>query len=244
MLDGELVALAGDGKSNLNLLQNFRSANATIRFFVFDILIHQGRELLKIPLSARRALLSSVIRPARFVEVSLASAPSLNDMWRFVRSQGLEGIVAKRADSAYEPGLRTGLWRKQRMNRRQEFVVGGYIPSGLGIDSLIVGVYRGKDLCFTAGVRAGFVPATQRDVFEKLKHLTTPKCPFVNLPEKEPGRWGQGLTAENMQQCVWVRPELLAEIEFMEWTAGDHLRHTSFVRLRDDKDPRNVIRET
>ena len=117
MLDGELVALAGDGKSNLNLLQNFRSANATIRFFVFDILIHQGRELLKVPLSARRALLSSVIRPARFVEVCVTSAPPLRDMLRFARSQGLEGIVAKRADSAYEPGLCTGVWRKQRMKR-------------------------------------------------------------------------------------------------------------------------------
>jgi ATP-dependent DNA ligase len=96
VLDGELVALAGDGKPNFNLLQKFLSANATIRFFVFDILIHQGRELLKVPLAARRALLSSVIRPARFVEVSEASAAPLHDMLRFVRSQGPEGIVAKR----------------------------------------------------------------------------------------------------------------------------------------------------
>ena len=75
-------------------------------------------------------------------------------------------MLPKGADSAYEPGLRTGLWRKQRMNRCQEFVAGGYIPSGLGIDSLIVGVYLGKDLYFTAGVRAGFVPATRWEVFE------------------------------------------------------------------------------
>jgi ATP-dependent DNA ligase len=79
---------------------------------------------------------------------------------------------------------------------------------------------------------------------ETLKHLKTPKCPFANLPEPDAGRWGQGLTAEKMKECVWVRPELVARIRFLEWTGADHLRHTSFVALRDDKDPSKVIRET
>jgi len=104
--------------------------------------------------------------------------------------------------------------------------------------------FRGKDLMYAARVRAGLVPATRRDVFQRLKHLRTPKCPFANLPEPAAGRWGQGLTAEKTKECVWVRPEVVAEIQFLEWTGADHLRHTKFVGLRDDKDPSKVIKET
>ena len=139
-------------------------------------------------------------------------------MLKFTQTHGLEGIVAKRADSFYQPGLRTGVWSKYRLNRSQEFVIGGYVPSHLGIDSLVVGVYRDKNLYYTARVRAGFIPSRRRQVFEAIKHLTATKCPFVNLPQKEPGRWGEGLTAEKMTQCVWLKPEAVAEIEFLEWS--------------------------
>ena len=165
-------------------------------------------------------------------------------MLQFVKSHGLEGAVAKRSDSVYQPGQRTGLWSKYRVDLRQEFVVGGYVPSNLGVDSLVVGFYRDKDLIYAARVRAGLVPATRREVFERLKHLRTPKCPFVNLPEPVAGRWGQGLTAEKMETCVWVRPEVVAEIQFLEWTGADHLRHTKFVGLKDDKDPAKIVKET
>jgi ATP-dependent DNA ligase len=123
-------------------------------------------------------------------------------------------------------------------------VVGGYVPSHLGVDSLVVGFYRGKGPMYAARVRAGLVPATRREVFERIKHLETAKCPFANLPELATGRWGQGLTAEKMKECVWVRPEAVAQIQFLEWTGADHLRHTKFVGLRDDKDPFKVARET
>jgi ATP-dependent DNA ligase len=80
------------------------------------------------------------------------------------------------------------------------------------------------------------VPATRREVFERIKHVKTPKCPFVNLPEPAAGRWGQGLTADKMKECVWVRPETVARVDFLEWTGADHLRHTKFVAFRDDKE--------
>jgi hypothetical protein len=83
-------------------------------------------------------------------------------------------------------------------------VVGGYIPGHLGVDSVVVGFYRGKELVYAARVRAGFVPRTRREVFEKIGRLKIAICPFANLPEAEPGRWGQGLTAEKMKECVWV----------------------------------------
>jgi bifunctional non-homologous end joining protein LigD len=165
-------------------------------------------------------------------------------MLQFIKSHGLEGAVAKRSDSLYQPGQRTGLWSKYRINLEQEFVIGGYIPSNLGVDSIVVGFYRGNDLFYAARVRAGLVPATRHQLFERLKHLRASKCPFVNLPEPAAGRWGQGLTAQKMKECVWVRPELIARIQFLEWTGADHLRHTKFVALRDDKDPLRVVRET
>jgi len=83
----------------------------------------------------------------------------------------------------------------------------------------------------------------RRQVFARLKPLLIPKCPFVNLPETHKGRWGEGLTAADMDKCVWVRPEIVARIEFLEWTGGDHLRHAKFAGLRDDKDARTVIKE-
>jgi bifunctional non-homologous end joining protein LigD len=92
-------------------------------------------------------------------------------------------------------------------------------------------------------VRNGFVPASRRQVFGRLRSLEVSDCPFINLPEKHRSRWGEGLTADDMKKCVWVRPELVAQIEFLEWTESDHLRHSKFAGLREDKDPRSVVKE-
>jgi bifunctional non-homologous end joining protein LigD len=124
------------------------------------------------------------------------------------------------------------------------FVIGGYMPSDLGIDSLIVGFYRGNDLIYAGRVRAGFVPATRKEVWAKLKHLVTTKCPFANLPEKGAGRWSQGLTADRMKACVWLRAEAVAQIEFLEWTEAEHLRHAKFVELHVHKELLKIVRET
>ena len=94
-----------------------------------------------------------------------------------------------------------------------------------------------------ARTRNGFVPASRRRVFEKLRPLVVPECPFVNLPETRKAHWGEALTAEKMKKCVWVRPEIVAQIEFLEWTDVDHLRHSKFVGLRDDKNPASAIKE-
>jgi bifunctional non-homologous end joining protein LigD len=164
-------------------------------------------------------------------------------MLRAVRTQGLEGVVAKRKDAQYEAGKRSGSWVKYRLNSGQELVIGGYVPGTHGLDSIIVGYYRGKELIYVARVRNGFVPASRREVFEKLRPLVMPNCPFVNLPETHKGRWSDGLTTEDMEKCIWVRPELVAQIEFLEWTESDHLRHSKFAGLREDKDARSVVKE-
>src|SRR6516162_9653384 len=122
-------------------------------------------------------------------------------------------------------------------------VIGGYIPGTHGVDAIVVGYYRGDDLIYVARVRNGFVPASRRQIFATLKPLLIPNCPFANLPETHKGRWGEGLTAADMDKCAWIRPEIVARIEFLEWTASDHLRHAKFAGLREDKDARTVIKE-
>jgi ATP-dependent DNA ligase len=193
VIDGELVALGADGHPDVNLLQNFRSAESHIVYYAFDILVHKNRDLMQLPLSERRKILGDVIEPHEHVELSVVSDKSAEEMLKFVKKMGLEGVIAKREDSVYQPGMRSGLWSKCRINLGQEFVIGGYIPSNLGVDSLVVGFYRGKDLIYSARVRAGLVPATRRQVFERLKHLKTGRCPFVNLPEPTEGTLGAGL---------------------------------------------------
>ena len=159
------------------------------------------------------------------------------------RAQGLEGVVAKRKDSRYEAGKRSGAWAKYRLNSGQELVIGGYIPGAHGVDAIVVGYYRGQNLIYVARVRNGFVPASRRQVFTRLKPLLIPKCPFANLPERHKERWGEGLTAADMEKCLWVRPEIVAQIEFLEWTDSGHLRHSKFVGIREDKDARTVVKE-
>jgi ATP-dependent DNA ligase len=96
---------------------------------------------------------------------------------------------------------------------------------------------------YVARVRNGFVPASRRHVFEKIRGLASSTMPFVNLPDEHPSRWGENLTAEKMKECVWLRPEAVVQIEFLEWTDGDRLRHSKFVGLGEDKDARGVVKE-
>jgi bifunctional non-homologous end joining protein LigD len=133
-----------------------------------------------------------------------------------VKAQGLEGLVAKRLDSRYEPGLRSGAWMKMRVNRGQEFVIGGYTRGTKTFDAL-VGVHERKKLMNVARTRNGFTPATRAVLFKKFKGLEIPECPFTNLPEPKGGRWGQGLTKAKMAECVWLKPVLVGYFEFLEW---------------------------
>jgi ATP-dependent DNA ligase len=127
-----------------------------------------------------------------------------------------------------------------RINKGQEFVIGGYIPDN-PFDSIIVGYYQDGKLLYAAKVRNGFVPHTRREVAAKLKGLQIGQCPFANLPERKRTQWA--LTREEMKNCVWLKPQLVAQIEFTEWTPDGHLRHSRFAGLRDDKRPGEVVRE-
>ena len=242
VIDGEVVALDESGKPNFSALQHFQSSASRIRYFVFDVLVLRGRDLTNLPLVERRKLLA-MLKFSSWIPGSEQFEISAEHMLKVVRYEGLEGVVAKRRDSLYEAGKRSGCWVEMRINRGQEFVIGGYIPGPHGFDSLVVGYYRGKDLVYVARIKNGFVPATRRQVFEKIRRLKSSVMPFINLPDTHRSRWGDSLTAEKMKECVWLRPGVVAQVEFLEWTSGDRLRHSKFVGLREDKNPREVIKE-
>jgi len=131
-----------------------------------------------------------------------------------------------------------------RINQGQEFVIGGYTPSVRNFDALIFGYYQGDKLLYAARTRNGFTPASRAELYRRFRSLEVPECPFVNLPELRGGRWGQGLTAEKMKGCRWLKPVLVGQFEFVEWTPDAHLRHSRFVTHREDKDPKEVRRES
>lgn len=245
MIDGEVIALDDQGRPSFNVLQNQRTTSLPIFYYAFDLLAWRGENLLDKPLTTRRNKLRQAMGgladPIRISETLLASP---RELIAAAREQGLEGVVAKRANSRYEPGRRSGAWVKFKVNRGQELVIGGYLPGPQRFGALLAGYYDPKGrLIFIGKIKNGFVPRTREEVFRRFRGLETDVCPFANLPEPKNARRGKAITAEVMRECRWLKPELVAQVEFTEWTAADHLRHSRFVALRDDKDPQEVVKE-
>jgi bifunctional non-homologous end joining protein LigD len=245
VIDGEVVALDEEGRPSFNMLQNYGSAGVPLCFFIFDVLILNGKDVMSETLMKRRQLIEEQILPtlADPIRYSPILDATLQALIRSVKAQHLEGLVAKRRNSKYESGLRSGAWQKMRVNQGQELVIAGYTPSSKNFDALVIGYYEGDRLMYAARTRNGFTPTLRAELFKRLKLLEIAECPFANLPEKKAGRWGAGLTAAKMAECKWLKPELVAHFEFVEWTGDAHLRHSRFVALRDDKKAKDVRRE-
>ena len=133
-----------------------------------------------------------------------------------------------RTDSANESGERSRAWLKMCVNRGQEFVIG---------------YYEGERLIYVARTRNGFTPSLRQQLFRRFRGLEIKTCPFANLPEAHGGHWGQGFSAAKMHEGRWLKPALVGQFEFAEWTPDNHLRHSRFVALRNDKDPKQIGRE-
>ncbi|HYP05235.1 MAG TPA: non-homologous end-joining DNA ligase [Bryobacteraceae bacterium] len=241
MLDGEVVALGEDGKPSFNRLQNNQGP---FLYFAFDLLAWKGKSVLGEPLRDRRDslrhALAGVGDTVRLVEPLQAEPEALI---RAAREQGLEGLIAKRSNSVYEVGQRSGAWVKLKVNKGQELVIGGYIQATDCFSSLLVGYYEGKNLIFIAKIKNGYTPKLKRDLCRLFKAYESAECPFANLPEPKNARRGEALTAAVMKRCTWLRPELVAQVEFTDWTDANHLRHSRFVALRDDKIASEVRKE-
>ena len=238
LLDGEAVALRDDGRSDFGLLQEALSTGRSepLLFYAFDLLHLDGWSLLGSPLEERKGLLAKLFEgvtdPLRLSDHVAGQGPGFHrQACRF----GLEGIVSKRRTSSYRSG-RGSDWLKTKCISRQELVIGGYTdPSGSrqGLGALLVGVYDGDGtLRYASKVGTGFTAQSLEELARRLAPLERSEPPFVDPP--------RGAAARGAH---WVEPELVAEIAFTEWTRDGSLRHPSFQGLREDKDPRQVVRE-
>src|SRR5688572_15907470 len=201
VIDGEIVAVDKQGRPSFQALQH-RSThpNHTIVFYAFDLLHLNGEDMRTMPLEERRANLVRIIDKSGLL-LSVVLPGSVTDIVRTVRAMQLEGVIAKRKDSQYEAGERSRNWQKLKLDRQQEFVVGGYRPYGdNSVDALLVGYFEHDELHFAAKVRAGLVPHVRREVAGALKKLQVDHCPFVDLPTEGSSRWGGGISAEDMKE--------------------------------------------
>ncbi len=250
ILDGEVVALDAQGRSSFQLLQMSAlpgEKRPPLCFYAFDLINLEGENLAGLPLVQRKKFLQTLIEPEH--EPIRFSADIKGDPKKLlaeIRKRGLEGMIAKRLDSKYEAGLRTGAWVKIKIVSEQEFVIGGYTaPKGSRdhFGAILVGYYEKGKFVFASKVGSGFNQRLLALLHQQFQKLERDDCPFVNLPEKQTGRWGQGVTVAEMKRCKWVDPKLVAQIHFTEWTRDGHLRHPVFTGLREDKNPSEVVKE-
>jgi bifunctional non-homologous end joining protein LigD len=242
VIDGEIVAVDASGRPSFQALHHWAMEGLSIVFYAFDLLHLNGRDLLRVPLDERRDALRTVVDGSGLL-LSDALPGTPDEITKAVKRLHLEGVVAKRRRSFYEPGRRSDAWIKVRFALHQEFVVGGYKPNATNFDSVVVGHYEGKRLLSSGKVRSGFTPASRARAFERLHPLIAKRCPFANLPTTKTSHWGEGITAEEMTTLVWVKPQVVIEVAFTEWTRDGSLRHAAFLGFRDDKLPRDVRRE-
>jgi bifunctional non-homologous end joining protein LigD len=227
-IDGELVALDAKGVSRFQLLQRRGTAGgSSTRYAIFDLLEQDGRSLMSRPLSERRAALERLIgRRTAPLFVSRRLVRDGKAAYREAKRLGWEGIIAKDERSPYQPGIRSPYWRKVKVRKESEFVIGGFTAPKGGrqhLGALLVGLYDGPKLRYVGKVGTGFTQDTLEMLATKLARLRTEKSPFDPPPP--------------MRDATWVRPKLVAQIAYAEWTADGKLRQPAFLGLRTDKDP-------
>lgn len=245
VVDGEVVVLGKDGKSNFCALQNWRSeADGEIYFYVFDLLWMNGNDLMKMPLSERRTRLKQIIPDNDIIRFSENFEVSGISFFEAVRKMGLEGIMAKKADSLYSAGNRSKDWLKIKANKRQEMVIGGYTKndgSSKAFSSLLLGVYDKGKLIYTGKVGTGFKDKQQTEMLKQFKPYIIKTPPFTELPDiNKPTRF-QRYPPDAI--AVWMKPELVCDVSFTEMTTDGIMRHPSFIAMRIDKKAEDVTRE-
>ena len=212
------------------------------------LLLHlDGRSLLREPIERRRAALEKLLaRPSDVLRLSaVLDAPPEKVLTEAARL-GLEGIVAKAAGSSYEPGRRSGAWLKCRIASEQEFVIGGYTPpegARSHFGALLIGYQADGRLRYAGKVGTGFDERRLAELHRLFQARRRARCPFVNLPATNRRRFGQTMNAAAMRHVHWLRPDLVCQVRFAEWTEGGHLRQPVFIGLRRDKPAAEVVRE-
>src|SRR5438067_453769 len=250
VIDGEVVALDEEGRSSFQLLQGLEmeGRNSPICFYVCDLRQVSGRNVMRLPLTARKQLLAQICDgvpdPIRYSgEIGGDAQVLLAEVQR----RGLEGLIGKMRDSVYEPGRRSGAWIKLKCVNEQEFVIGGFTPpqgARQHFGAVLVGYYKKKKFLFAGKVGTGFNTKSLASLHKKFKSEKRDDCPFADLPSKQDGQWVQGITPSMMRKITWVNPVFVCQVKFAEWTRDGKLRQPVFLGLREDKKATQVLRES
>ena len=234
VLDGEVVVLDDEGRPSFQLLQNRGTEPRPMQYVVFDILYFDGQRLFKVPLEDRKRLLRDVVRDSGVLKYSDHVLGQGKAFFKAAQQKRLEGIVAKLRDSPYQPGVRSSAWLKIKAILQQEVVIGGFTApraSRKYFGALLVGVYDDGKLVYTGHVGGGFDEKTLAEIYKVMKPLIVKQSPFSGPPPHA------------NETPTWVRPEVVAEVKFAEWTRDGVMRQPVFLGLRDDVYPRDVHRE-
>jgi bifunctional non-homologous end joining protein LigD len=249
VLDGEVVALDQSGRSSFQLLQRINNPGANsgnLFYYAFDLLRLDGKDITGLPLTRRKALLEVTLKSASdCIRLSglLPGGPKM--ISGELQGLGLEGIIAKKRNSIYEPGQRSGAWVKYKWTHEQEFVIGGYTdPEGSRsfFGSVLVGYYDSGQLIFAAKVGTGFNEKSLASLYKTFQKLRRPTPPFAEISTRR-GSSKHGLTPALLRRCHWIEPKLVCQCKFSEWTSDGHLRQPVFLGLREDKNPEDVMKE-
>ncbi|THU32470.1 DNA ligase D [Niastella caeni] len=234
VIDGEIVALNEAGKSKFQLLQQWqKTGQGELIYYAFDLLWLNGYNLMNLPLHERKEILQQVLPEHPLVRYSDHIEKKGSQFFEAVTQQGLEGIIAKAIDSTYTPKVRTKQWLKIKANQRQEVVIGGFTESRGSrshFGALVLGVYENNRLKYVGHSGSGFTEQSLETIYKKLKPLVTATSPFEKKPKT------------NMP-CTWVKPVLVCEVKFSEWTKDNILRQPIFMGLREDKKAKDVHKE-
>jgi bifunctional non-homologous end joining protein LigD len=240
-LDGEIVALDDDGKSDFQRLQERFSVQSPsvelmrrvpVVYYVFDLLYCDGHDLRKAPLIARKTLLRQILETDSLIRYSDDQVEHGKELFELAREKGLEGILGKQMHAAYPEG-RTKSWLKFKFEKELDAVVGGWTEprkSREHFGALLVGLYDGKKLEFIAGAGSGFSTSLQASLAERLRELEVEECPFAEKPATR-------------ERAYWVKPELVVRVKYGGWTEGRHLRQPVFVGVLEDRDPKECTFE-
>lgn len=233
VIDGELVAIGKDGVSHFQLLQNALRHEAKLQYVAFDIMFQDGEDLRGLTLLERKKRLKAILPKHKLIAFSRHRAASGTKFFAEAERKGLEGIMAKHADSEYLSGARTDAWLKIKTSRRQEVVIAGFTAPRRTrpfFGALTLALREGNGWRYIGHVGTGFSHETLEDLHKKLVKLKTSKSPFAEKVKDE-------------AVTTWVRPRLVAEVKFTEWTSSGEMRHPVYLGLRADKNAKDVVLE-
>lgn len=234
IIDGEIVILDREGKARFETLQAYsRTHEGTLVYYIFDILYLDGRDIRNLPLIQRKEILKKVITSSSILKLNDYVEKNGTAFLKTARQKGVEGIIAKDGRSPYRTGRRTSEWQKIKIRMQQEAIVAGFTdPKGSRkkIGALVLGVYENENLVYIGHAGGGFDKKSLKEMRQRLNVLVVDEVPFKNPPKTN-------------APVHWVRPETVVEVQFTEWTKNGNMRLPIFIGVRDDKNPKEVVRE-